>query len=490
MKNRIYNLSLIILMLLSARVNAQMPAAITIEPADATAWDEMTITLDPTQACTPDGRSNLVDAEVVKIHSAAFRYENIDEWGTGWGQFGVDYNATPADGSSTELVKNDDGTYSITFVPAEFYGVDEGVTIIGISAVFNNNSWDAEAKDYGESGCKDFHIPFNYTSPEVSIEFNLDLTYQESLGNFAIDDPAYLIFDGQTYTMEQVIEGIIPVAKFTYTLKEGIVPDQSYTYKFKMNDQEESMERTVVGGESLVIVSHYFNDEKPTPVTITPADATGTDEITLTLNPSIACNEGEDLTGVDTIFMHSAAFTTDEIDKWGTSNWGSAVVGYNEEPLDGVHTLPALTDEDEDGIYSITFTPQDFYGIEEGTQIIGIAAVFNGGDWTNVAKDNDAGGCVDFMIPLEYGGSAVEYIYQSDVLNIFPNPVDELLYVKSKTTIVKITITNLLGATISYIKLPEESDLEINTSDFTQGVYFIVCEDTKGKKYTTKFIKR
>ena len=250
-----------------------MPAAITIEPANGTAWDEITLTLDPAQGCIPAGKGSVAGASIVKMHSAAYLYDNIADWGTIWGQIGVDYDKVPKDGIHTapDLSPNGDGTYSITFVPADFYGVEEGSTVIGITAVFNTGSWDNQCSDNGDDGCKDFYIPLTYVNPVPAFKFKLDLTYQETLGNFDKDGgKAYVIVDGTSYEMEQLLEGIFPVAKYDYTLTSGVVKDQTYTYKFKMNDTEETVDaRSVVAIGSQKVLSHFFNDEEPVAPTVT-----------------------------------------------------------------------------------------------------------------------------------------------------------------------------------------------------------------------------
>lgn len=268
-KSLLVGLNTLALLVLAQMIIGQvtMPPAISISPANGTAWDEITLTLDPTQACVPDGKGSVIGASVVKMHSAAYLYDYIDDWGTTWGQYGVDYDKEPKDGIHTapDLLPNGDGTYSITFVPGDFYGVEEGSTIIGITAVFNSGSWDNECKDFGDDGCKDFYIPLNYVNPTPAFKFKLDLTYQETLGNFDKDGgKAYVIVDGTPYEMEQLLEGIFPVAKYEYLMTSGVVKDQTYTYKFKMNDTEETVDaRSVVAIGSQKVLSHFFNDEEP-----------------------------------------------------------------------------------------------------------------------------------------------------------------------------------------------------------------------------------
>ena len=139
---------------------AQMPAAITIEPEGASAYDEITLTFNANESCTPDGKDDLIGLTQVYMHSAAFELGQP----AGWGNFGVDYNAVGANGQDPILIANGDETYSITFIPAAFYGFPEGTVITKLTAVFNGGTWDAEGKDFGEGECKDFEIPLFYQS--------------------------------------------------------------------------------------------------------------------------------------------------------------------------------------------------------------------------------------------------------------------------------------------------------------------------------------
>jgi glycosidase len=153
---------------------SQMPPAITITPADATAWEPLTLTYDPSLGCTPSGKGSLVGAPKIMMHSACFYLEYIDSWGSSWGQTTIDYNATPKDGShaTTDLTPNGDGTYSITFVPGQYYGAPQGSIIIGLTMVFNGGSWDAEGKDPSRGGCGDFYVPLHY-NPGLFVQFTL-----------------------------------------------------------------------------------------------------------------------------------------------------------------------------------------------------------------------------------------------------------------------------------------------------------------------------
>jgi hypothetical protein len=275
-KNLLLGLNFIVLLVMAQMTIGQltMPAAITITPSNGSAWDEITLTLDPSKACVPAGKGSVVGASVVKMHSAAVLFDQKEDFEAKavWGSVGIDYDKEPKDGIHTgpDLLPVGDGTYSITFIPADFYGVEEGSTVIGITAVFNAGSWDNECKDNANDGCGDFFIPLTYINPVPALKFKLDLTYQEELGNFNKDDgTAYVIFNGTPYEMDQLLEGIFPVAKYEYLITEGLVVGNDFTYKFKMDDTEESVEaRTDIVTGSQKTLSHYFNDELPNVVTV------------------------------------------------------------------------------------------------------------------------------------------------------------------------------------------------------------------------------
>ena len=114
MKTKIYIRLLIAFggLILMGTVHAQQLAGITIEPENATAYDEITLTFDPSAACFENG--SLVGLPYIAMHSG------VTINGAQW-QNVIEFNSTGANGQSPVLTLNADDTYSITFTPFDFY---------------------------------------------------------------------------------------------------------------------------------------------------------------------------------------------------------------------------------------------------------------------------------------------------------------------------------------------------------------------------------
>jgi uncharacterized protein (TIGR02145 family) len=133
-----------------------MPPAITIDPPNATAYDELTLIFDPDSACFESG--SLAGLPSIAIHSGVTLLSG-EQW-----QFVIEFNSTGANGQSTTLLPTGDGRFSITYTPSEFYGLN-GEIVTELCAVFNNGTnWNQDGRDFipGSSDCMDFFIPLNY----------------------------------------------------------------------------------------------------------------------------------------------------------------------------------------------------------------------------------------------------------------------------------------------------------------------------------------
>ncbi len=142
------------------------PAAINIDPPNATAYDELTLTFDPEKACFQNG--SLSGLSSIAIYSG-IKLLTGETW-----QKIVSYNGTGVNGQAPILLPAGDGRFEMTFNPAAYYGLN-GETVTHICAVFNNGTnWDEDGRNFipGTSDCMDFFIPLS-TSSIYPFNFNL-----------------------------------------------------------------------------------------------------------------------------------------------------------------------------------------------------------------------------------------------------------------------------------------------------------------------------
>lgn len=254
MKRTLLSLTMVLAMfgMFNSAFAQTMPNAIKVEPEGATAFDQIKLTFDAKLSCTPDGKGNLLGLAQIAMHSAIKKLGSV--WDS-WGVNGVDYNGTPGGGYTTKLTNNGDDTYSITFVPADYYKVtaDDGI-FIGISCVFNNgNGWDAEGKDQGDGVCKDFQVPLAYVSGEPVGNFSLNMKKIIEAGDFTAGvDKVYLVIDGlAAFDMIDLDAEFNSDSIYFVKVETGLVKDQVYVYHYRINaDVNETVTRTftAIGG--------------------------------------------------------------------------------------------------------------------------------------------------------------------------------------------------------------------------------------------------
>jgi hypothetical protein len=140
--------------LAQSNLTAQVPAAISIQPADASAFDELTLTFSPAYSCEAGTPKSLAGSTSVRMHSGVtlngLLWQNI-----------VAFDQAGANGQATELTSNANGTYSIKLVPALFYGLDSADAVSQICCIFTDGpGWTKTGKDkeVATGICVDFYI--------------------------------------------------------------------------------------------------------------------------------------------------------------------------------------------------------------------------------------------------------------------------------------------------------------------------------------------
>ncbi len=245
---------------ITMQTKSQMPAAITIEPPDATAYDELTLTFDPDSACFESG--SLAGLPFVAMHSGVTLISG-QQW-----QFVVEFNSTGANGQSTTLLPTGDGRFSITYTPSEFYGLN-GETVTEICAVFNNGTnWNQDGRDFipGSSDCMDFFIPLSFEPGDTMIGFmvNMNKVIYEGIFDPETDDvyveiyelDEYLLYDGDQ-------DGI-----YSENVYDNIIVGNTYEFIFRINtDIYEDFSRFVTPENQYTYVYAWWNDDTLSQIT-------------------------------------------------------------------------------------------------------------------------------------------------------------------------------------------------------------------------------
>jgi hypothetical protein len=142
-----------------AQGNPQQAPGVSISPAGAGPGDEITLTIDASFICNPDGKDSLVGKTEAGFH-AGYIGTDSNAW-----QSVVNFDAAGA----ISLTSSGDNVFSATFTPSDYFGA-AAADMIGFSFVLNGGvnggGWDVEGKAYNANNeCSDFFVYLPYVWP-------------------------------------------------------------------------------------------------------------------------------------------------------------------------------------------------------------------------------------------------------------------------------------------------------------------------------------
>lgn len=222
-----------------------------------------------------------------------------------------------------------------------------------------------------------------------------------------------------------------------------------------------------------VLFTSFAFAQLPAGITISPENATAYDELTITLTPALLGNCSTLGAEEPHVHIHSGVTIED-------TGWGDVVA------WDAAGASTELTDNGN-GTWSITLTPFAFYGFADGSVVTHIDAVFNAGTWDRTAKQAD--NCVDFKIPLATTTTEIENELTENI-SVFPNPVEQTIYIKNVADINKITIYSLVGQRIIELTNALSKNIEIDASALQSGIYLLEFISETGELSTRKIMKK
>jgi len=107
-----------------------------------------------------------------------------------------------------------------------------------------------------------------------------------------------------------------------------------------------------------------------------------------------------------------------------------------------------------------------------------------GGGWKKLQK---TGNSVFYKVTFTSGPTDVANNFNNRNLQLFPNPVKEVLNIKSDLMIKEVLISNLLGL-IVYTSENNSEELSLDLSRFSQGIYVCTIIFENGDSVTRKLI--
>ncbi len=500
------------------------PYAITIDPPTASAWDEITLTLDANMSC-PEGA--LLTADSVMMHSGV----TID--GVIW-QNVIAFDGTGIDGTKPKLTSNGDGTWSMTFIPAEFYGIAEGANVTAINCVFNGGAWTAgEGKAFDENGnCVDFVVPFNGLSPDHtwmitftpaefygiepgSVVTALDCVFNQGnwdaegkdfddLGNCAdfkvmLSQPAKVqVIHNSADAAAAVVDVWLNDTKllddFPFRFASPFIDAPTgveFTIAIKGPDSENpndpiwSQNYTLEANKNyLLIASGIVSASGYDP--LEPFDIYVYDMARLVAN---------DPANTDVIVFHGSTdapevsiweVTADPLQLVESASYGE-FTGYLELPVaDYMIQVRNAGGTEEVATYAAplaTFQLGGFAFTAIASGFLDIAANSDGPHF-GLYGALPIGGA---LVPLQRT-SSIETI-ETTTMKIYPNPVENSLNIEVLQDASKLEIYNVMGKKIQSFDQLTTGVMNISTANLAAGVYFINLHTESGVQ-TVKFLKK
>ena len=85
--------------------------------------------------------------------------------------------------------------------------------------------------------------------------------------------------------------------------------------------------------------------------------------------------------------------------------------------------------------------------------------------------------------------TGISEISNNNTINVFPNPATNFVTISSKESISNVNIYDFQGRIVQEYDFNGTTDIKLNISDLSNGIYSIVANTTNGKSFSQKLIK-
>lgn len=92
------------------------------------------------------------------------------------------------------------------------------------------------------------------------------------------------------------------------------------------------------------------------------------------------------------------------------------------------------------------------------------------------------------LIDTTTGPNTVVAVANTNLIRIYPNPAQSILYYESAETVSEITLSDITGQSVKILTAPEKLG-QLSLSGLSPGIYFIKVTDAQGTSSTHRFVK-
>jgi hypothetical protein len=98
------------------------------------------------------------------------------------------------------------------------------------------------------------------------------------------------------------------------------------------------------------------------------------------------------------------------------------------------------------------------------------------------------------QLPEDWAGVGIELKETESgpgsLVSLFPNPANDLLYLKSDYELSNVTIYDMVGQMIKHVDVERHSNISLDISDLRNGVYVLKVKTVSGASSSSKFVKK
>lgn len=211
----------------------------------------------------------------------------------------------------------------------------------------------------------------------------------------------------------------------------------------------------------------------------------------------VQLNQAEDIYGLaytlefDTTYLsiflelNSSPWDASVTQKYSFANQndGKGEIDYAFVKTDGENSTTLIDD-----IADIRFNtvPNDFELVQTHLRLKNIRVILNNGDILDY-------GAQDFLVSINNPDGNGQVLSNKNLKNaniyVYPNPTSDILNIKMENpSLINLSIFDIYGKKVCEKTKVTQTEVQLSTSNFSQGVYFLNIE-VEGKEFVKKFIK-